>query len=95
MVICEMPRTEICCCAIISPLSPFRSCFVPFSVFQELIPEFYAGDGSFLTNADDLQLGVTQVHINQQGKYAGKMPMGSNVTTQRCNTIGVVSWKYP
>ncbi|CAN0174364.1 unnamed protein product [Scytosiphon promiscuus] len=27
---------------------------------KELIPEFYAGDGSFLTNADDLQLGVTQ-----------------------------------
>lgn len=28
---------------------------------QELIPEFYAGDGSFLSNVDDLHLGVTQV----------------------------------
>ncbi|CAM9826988.1 unnamed protein product, partial [Choristocarpus tenellus] len=27
---------------------------------QELVPEFYAGDGSFLTNVDDLPLGVTQ-----------------------------------
>ncbi|CAN0369325.1 unnamed protein product, partial [Discosporangium mesarthrocarpum] len=27
---------------------------------KELVPEFYAGDGSFLTNVDDLPLGVTQ-----------------------------------
>lgn len=39
-----------CCFGFVTPMLP-----------QELIPEFYAGDGSFLTNSDDLQLGVTQV----------------------------------
>lgn len=47
---------------------------------QELIPEFYAGDGSFLTNRDDLPLGVTQVScVTSIGSLiASKHVLGQN-----------------
>ncbi|CAM9674725.1 unnamed protein product [Ectocarpus sp. 12 AP-2014] len=47
--------------SFISVKSAWDSVLNNHADLKELIPEFYAGDGSFLTNADDLQLGVTQV----------------------------------